>query len=286
MNGPTDFDAYWSAVDADLARFPLAADLQPLPIRSGPTFTTYTVRLTSIGPYRIFGYFSMPARTPAPGLLLTPRYGSVNHVPDFHDRERYVVLQLVHRGQRLADQPFAATYPGLLTIGIDDPRRYIYRSIVADCLRGAEFLLSRPELDSSRVAVHGDDLALITAARRPAFSTLVMSDPLLYRLEERAAHDPDYPTEELNDYFRADPGQRMAVLNTLSYFDAARHAPRVTARTLLIDGDPALRANFTAAVENYERTQKGAIDHVAIDSWIASQLGAEPRAQFLKMATL
>lgn len=85
----------------------------------------YALRLTSLGPYRIFGYLSVPPRQgPFPELLAAPHYGSVNHLPH------------MHRGQRLADQPFAAAYPGLLTLGIEDPRIYIYRGIVADCLCG------------------------------------------------------------------------------------------------------------------------------------------------------
>ncbi|MBV9545747.1 MAG: acetylxylan esterase [Chloroflexi bacterium] len=276
------FDTFWSDIDSELQSLPMAADVQPLPIRSSATFSGYSVRLTSVGPYRIFGYLSVPRQTPAPGLLLTPRYGSVNHVPDFHDRERYVVLQLVHRGQRLADQPFAAEYPGLLTLGIADPMTYIYRGIVADCLRGAEFLFSRPELDTSRVAIQGDDLALITAARRPSFSDAMIADPLLYRLLDRAQHSDAYPTEELNDYLRAQPDQRNSVSHTLEFFDASRHAPRVTAHTLLIDPDPDLRDAFNVPVEEYVRTHRGAVDHTAIDAWLAGRLGAEPRAQFLQ----
>src|SRR5207249_4364347 len=102
------------------------------------------LKLTSIGPYRLYGYYSVPTGGgPFPGLLDTPGYGSVNHVPDYTDRSRYAALKIMHRGQRLADQPFAAAYPGLLTLGIDHPARYIYRGIVADLLRAAEFLASR-----------------------------------------------------------------------------------------------------------------------------------------------
>lgn len=273
---------FWDALDAELATYPMAADVQPLPLRSSSTFTTFWVKLTSIGPYRIGGYFSVPNRTPAPGLLLTPRYGSVNHVSDFHDRERYVVLQLMHRGQRLADQPFAAEYPGLLTLGIEDPATYIYRAIVADCLRGAEFLLSLPEVDRTRVAIQGDDLALLTAARRRGFSALVVGEPLLYRLVQRADASAEYPAEELNDFLRAAPDKRHAVTETLQYFDAARHAAAVTARTLLVNLDDDLRSAFTGDVETYALTHRGAIDHGVIDTWLARQLGSEPRARFLQ----
>jgi cephalosporin-C deacetylase len=224
-----------------------------------------------------------------PGLLQTPHYGSVNHIPDFHDRERYAVLQLMHRGQRLADQPFAATYPGLLTHGISEPGTYIYRAIVADCLRAAEFLASRSEIDSTRIGMWGDDLALITAARRPIFRAVLATDLLLYRLLDQAARSHAYPVEELNDLLRAQPEQREAVAHTLSYFDVVAHAPAVQAATLLPSGDDPewlrpLREALGDRCEDYRITHRGAIDQRWLDAWLAGQLGSEPRARFLARA--
>src|SRR5690606_32518206 len=100
----------------------------------------------------------------------------------YTDRLRYVVLTVMHRGQRLADSPYAASYPGLLTEGIADENTYVYRGIVADCLRAAEFLAELPEVDRTRIAVTGDDLAILTAARRPVFAAVNVSGVLLYRL--------------------------------------------------------------------------------------------------------
>ena len=195
---PADFDVYWAAVDQELARYPAAPTLERLALASDEFSTVYALRLTSSGPYRIFGYLSVPPGDgPFPGLLVAPHYGSVNHLPHLDDRQRYVTLILMHRGQRLADQPFAAAYPGLLTLGIDDPRTYIYRGIVADCLRGAEFLQSLPSVDASRVAINGDDLALITAARRPGFAAVQAAGLLLYRLMEARERSNDYPVEEI-----------------------------------------------------------------------------------------
>ena len=125
----------------------------------------------------------------------------------------------MHRGQRLADQPFQAEYPGLLTLGIDDPAQYIYRGIAADCIRGAEFLLGRPEVDPARVAISGDDLALITAARRPRFSAAQIGGLMFYRMLEACKRE-------------------AAVARTLSYFDPRHHAASVAATTLLTVGDP------------------------------------------------
>ena len=117
---PADFARYWHAIDDDLSRFAPNSELRHSVRRSTSFATSYDLRLTSSGPYRIFGFYSVPEGPgPFPALLQTPRYGSVNNPPHYHDRERYVVLTIMHRGQRLADEPLQAPYPGLLTQGIE-----------------------------------------------------------------------------------------------------------------------------------------------------------------------
>ncbi len=185
MTTPADFTAYWDAIDAELAGIEPAPALTETPLRSTEFSTAYDLKLTSIGPYRIFGFLSVPkGEGPFPAVLHSPRYGSVNNPPHWDDRQRYVVLTIMHRGQRLADTPYKAEYPGLLTVGIESPETWIYRSILADIMRGAEYLLAHPKVDPSRVAIAGDDLGLIAAARRPGFSTLNLTMFHLYRILE------------------------------------------------------------------------------------------------------
>jgi cephalosporin-C deacetylase-like acetyl esterase len=285
---PADFEAYWDALDAELSRYDAVPELDLLPLRCTDFAHFYALRLTSIGPYRIFGYYSVPIGTgPFPGLLITPRYGSVNNPPHYDDRARYATLVLMHRGQRLADQPFAASYPGLLTLGIDDPQTYIYRSIVADCLRGAEFLLGRPEVDPTRVGVVGDDLALLAAARRTQFSAARIDGLMFYRMLDACARSDEYPIEEINDHLRGHPERRAAVAATLAYFDPQFHARRVEATTLLSLGDAqaaggpewlaALRDALGVHAQQYQLTHEGGTDHDWLDAWLATQLGAVPK---------
>lgn len=292
-SAPADFAAYWDALDVELEGIPAAADLEPMPLRSGDQYTCYGLKLTSVGPYRIFGYFSVPTGSgPFPGLLLTPGYGSVNHVPHPFDRQRYVVLQIMHRGQRLADQPYAARYPGLLTDGIADPGSYIYRGIVADCLRAAEFLAGRPEVDASRIGIVGNDLAVITAARRPVFSAVQTTGYLLYRLAEARRRSDAYPTEEVNDHLRANPEQAEAVDRTLGYFSAEAHAPAVKAAVQLSVGDAGaiggpdwlapLAGALGGSVALYSLSHAGGTDHDTMDAWLAGQLGTEPMPKFVR----
>lgn len=291
---PDDFAAYWDTLDAELADLPTASELDPLPLRSSDLYTCYALKLTSVGPYRIFGYYSVPTGCgPFPGLLLTPRYGSVNHVPDYTERRRYAVLQIMHRGQRLADQPFAAAYPGLLTMGVEDPARYVYRGIVADCLRAAEFLASRPEVDRARIGAAGDDLALLTAARRPVFAAVQVTGYHLYRAADARLRTDAYPLEELNDHARFLAEQAEAMDRTLSYFCARAHGPRVRAAVQLAVGDDGavggpewlapLVGALSGPVERYRLTHAGGTDHDAQDAWLAGQLGVEPMPKFRRV---
>lgn len=279
-----NFDSYWAAVDEELAAIPGRPVLDLVPQRATDEATSYTVRLTSTGPYRVFGHLSIPTGDgPFPALLQTPRYGSVNHVPHPNDRSRYVVLGLMHRGQRLADEGFSAAYPGLLTMDIDDPASYIYRGIAADCLRGAEFLMGLAEVDRARVAVTGDDLAVLTAARRPGFSAVRVTELLFYRAMEARLRSSHYPLEELNDYLRAGSSAEI-VDKTIAYFDPARHAPAVAGRTLLAVDDPdwcaPLAGSFPAA-SVYQLTHLDGTDNDFLDAWLAELSGVRPMSRFL-----
>lgn len=282
---PDDFDAYWDAIDDELDRIAPAPALEAVPLRSTEFSTTYELHLTSIGPYRIFGWYSRPhGAGPFPGLLHTPGYLSVVTPPPYDDRERYAVLSLAHRGQRLADMPFAARYPGLLTEGITDPATYIYRGIAADVIRGAEFLRSQPEVDPDRVAVAGNDLAAIAAARRPGFATLQLSDLIFYRLMKARRRTEAYPIEEINDYLRAFPDQEREVARTLAYFDPLHHAARVEAAVTIRTGAPGSLAGpdwldplvtaFGGPVHPYVATNEGGTDRDAMDAIMARHLGA------------
>lgn len=288
MTTPPDFDAYWDAIDRELAGNDPAPALTETPLRSTPFSTSWDLRLTSIGPYRIFGYLSVPhGEGPFPALLNTPRYGSVNNPPHWDDRQRYVVLTIMHRGQRLADTPFSAPYPGLLTMGIDSPQTWIYRGILADIMRGAEYLLSHPAVDPARVAIAGDDLALVVAGRRPGFSALNLTMFHLYRILDARLRTDAYPIEEVNEYLATYPHKADAVANTLSYFDPVGHASAFTGTTTLSEQDPGtlngpewldpLLHALGGPVIPYRLAHEGGTDHDALDALLSTQLGVTPR---------
>lgn len=276
---PTDFDHYWQQVNAELAALPVAPELTPLPIRTTDFGTVYGLRLTSLGAYRIFAYYCVPhGDGPFPVLYQLPNYGSVVHVPPYEERQQYVSVALCHRGQRLSDQPFAAAYPGLLTTGIDSSQRYIYRGIVADCLRVVDFLATRAEVDQQKIAAVGGDLALITAALRPQVDALYYTPSFFYAAEALTPRTSAYPSEEINDYAYTYPEKAAQVWQTLAYYEPAHFAPQVQAATQVVVGDdpthtaPLLDA-FGRPVDRYVSAHSGYKDGVVQARWLSARYG-------------
>jgi cephalosporin-C deacetylase len=285
---PADFERYWRQTLDELASYAARPELELLPLRSTDFATLYGVRLTSLGPYRLFGYLSIPTgKGPFPAIYYAPKYQSVLEIiPQGTanlQRSVYVTFALAGRGQRNADTPYAAMFPGFLTEGIDEPESYIFRGLVADSVRGLEFLLTRPELDPSRLVVVGNDLALITAALHPAATHVVATPALFYHTAELAPQTQAYPLEEINDYFRTFPTKAVGVHRTLAYFDLQAFAPRVTATMLLMAGHtgsvldgqalaPLVKA-LPGPVTVHESEQSTYKDGLYAETWMAEQCG-------------
>ena len=285
-NKPGDFSTFWKTISDELAGMAAAPTVEEIPLRSTDFATAYSVHLTSIGPYRIFAYLSIPHGSgPFPARYSLPRYGSVvepiNQGQANSQREDYVTFSLGARGQRGADWPFAASFPGLLTHDIDDPWTYPFRGIVADCCRGLEYLTGLPEVDGSRVAAIGNDLAFITAALCPLITLVVCTPALFYAASDLAPRTEAYPLEEINDYLRSNPSKRDAVCRTLSYFDLRWMADRVKATILLMAGSDGglldgetlepLLDSLDGRVELHKEEHSTYKDGLFIEQWLTSQ---------------
>src|SRR5262245_2444652 len=220
---PAAVREFWKETLGALARYPARPEIELLPLRSTPFATLFGVRLTSLGPYRLFGYLSIPRGAgPFPAIYYAPKYQSVLEIiPQGTanlQRSRYVTFSLAGRGQRNADTPWAAMFPGLLTEGIERAASYVFRHIVADSVRGLEFLRARSEVDSARVVVAGNDLALITAALATGATHVVTTPALFYRAAELAPKTQAFPLEEIHGYLRRYPERAGAGRRTLSNF--------------------------------------------------------------------
>lgn len=111
--------------------------------------------------------------------------------------------------------------------GLDDKGTYYYRGAYMDCIRAMDFLCSRKEVDSKRIAViggsQGGGLSLATAAMDKRVSLCASGIPFLTNWEKyfRTTHWP-----EMNKWIAAQDQRTWdSTLETLSYFDTMNMAP-------------------------------------------------------------
>ncbi len=289
---PAAFEAYWRDTLDALGQIEAAPALELIPLRTTDFARLYGVSLTSLGGYQIYGYLSIPTETtggakpgPHPAIYFAPRYQSVvQPIPQGTSNElrrHFVTFSLAARGQRNADVPFAAAFPGWLTTDIADAAKYIFRGVVADCVRGLAFLSGRAEVDATRIAVVGNDLAFMTAALGKGAASVahVAATPeLFFGLPQQ---NESYPRAEINDHLRLTPGDLDDVRQTLSLFDLRAFAPMVTATRLITTG-PAGSALNTDVLAPLADAPQAALraseqshykDGVALMTWLVTQFG-------------
>jgi cephalosporin-C deacetylase len=285
-----EFHRYWQTLRDELDSLPPAAEETEIPLRSDEHCTCCGVRLTSCGPYRIFGYLCIPKRGdgPFPAYYYLPRYQSVVEVVpqglSVDVRRECVTFAVACRGQRMADRPLIGEFPGMLTGGIDDAETYPMRGWVADCIRGLQYLQSRPEVDAARIAAAGfNDFALITAALAGGLRCVTATPGLFLNSRELLPTRHACPLQEFHDDARRFPDRAEGMYRTLSYFDPLRFADRISIPALLWGGLPwglhpvedlrplAERIGPTAELQATvgSRSQDGILQ----EHWLARQLG-------------
>ena len=275
---------YWSArIESAINAAKGTVAIEDLPIRTNETSNAYSVRFNGVGDYPLHAYLHIPkSEGPHVPLFQAPGYGSVVGVPPYERRTTYVVLALCHRGQRLSNSSYNAAYPGLLTDGLPSEDTYVWGDIVADCITAVQILLQQPNIDASRLAIAGGDLAWLTAAFTDGVHALQSGGMIFADFENRMPGQPDYPVAEFNDFRRANPDDWDEARSTLSNFDPMALASRVDATKVMLSAGSAERDYYDrlAAAISGETTVRvnlgqGHIDHIAQEDWLAAACGVE-----------
>ena len=153
-------------------------------------------------------------------------------IPKELARKGYVVLSVAPRGKLRSNKQFNPGYPNLLTHNIVDRHTYAYRGFYVDTWRGIDFLLTRPEVDPTRLGVTGSSqgggLTITTAAMRSEIRAAAAGAPYLCGFVDATELTHTYPYEEINDYLRLYPERRTEVEKTLAYFDGISFADRIS----------------------------------------------------------
>lgn len=243
---PPDFDQFWEQLLAEAAAIPLNPSIEHLPMRSTNEVDVYEIGYDSLDGLRIAGWYCVPKETyippPYPALLIVPGYISEPTLPKSWARQGYAAIGVAPRGKLRSNARFNPGYPGLLVNNIIDRNTYSYRGFYIDASRAVDFALTRPEIDPSRIGVHGSSqggaLTITTAALRNDVITCgAAGAPYLCGFMDAASLTDSYPYEEMNEYLRQHPDHREAMAETLNYFDGINFAPRIKCPMLVYVGE-------------------------------------------------
>ena len=232
---------FWERIEAGLAETAPNVSLERDAFYSQPEWDVYRMRYDSSGGHRLFAWCSVPhGDGPFPALVRMPDYASVHDIIYTPLRQRAVVMNATHRGQRNSDGLVRASYPGLLTEGIASADSYALLGAYADARRALDALSGQDVAEIGAVALAGAGwgaaLALWVAARRSGIAAVAADTPLA--LGHPSALEPGlgYPLGELGDYLRIHPERRKAVEEMLSPVNPLNGAAAVTAPVLLSVG--------------------------------------------------
>lgn len=239
----SDLRAFWERTREDLQRVAMALALAAAPEQSGREYTTQSVILTSYGGQRLRGWYSVPNDRPLrgrlPAVLAVPGYSGVKAIPTQVVESGFAVLTLFPRAQGESKREWDLPHGTKLTYYLTDRERFYYRAGYMDCLRGVDFLASRPEVDPERIGMwsrsQGGGLTLATASLDARLAAAVAEEPFLCNYPAAVAVTTK-PYVELHDYLQAHPDEREQALATLAMFDPLNLVEAITCPTLVNAG--------------------------------------------------
>jgi len=235
---PADFEDFWEKSKKDLAKVEPNFRMEELPEMEHDGTDVFLVEMQSLDNVTIRGYLTIRHdRRPNekfPIWILVPGYGLTGVKPIYGSSE-VAVLSLNVRGEGNSRDKIAPTRIGYLTTNIENKLKYIYRGAIMDCIRGIDFVESRPELDSKSIIFAGGSmgayLSLIAASIDKRVKLCSANNPVFS--DYRSLSYDVWPMRDVKQYAEDNSLDLDAILNNLDYFDLKNFTPKLKAKTLL-----------------------------------------------------
>jgi cephalosporin-C deacetylase len=237
---PADFDQFWQTAKDELAKVAPKFKVTSMPKLNTPNRKVYTIEMQSLGDMTIRGFMTVPVAKNNDRkfsvLLGLPGY-QVNLAPILGMDEDLAIITLNVRGQGTSRGPINTRRDEFIFYHIEDKERYVMRGVIMDCLRGIDFIYSRPELKHDNILVSGGSmggyLALATASLDKRVNLCSAQNPILcdvYNLNGEVT----WPINDIKKYIRTQPGLTYdKVVNNLNYFDGKNFAMDIKCSTIM-----------------------------------------------------
>lgn len=173
---PADFEQFWSANIAELAKLPLDAKFTLLPERSSSKTNAYHVSCQGYGGSRIYGMLAVPkAPGKYPAVLQVPGAGIRPYAPDLELADKGVIVFTigihgipVNMDLQVYNDLVNGGLKSYFYFNLDDRDKNYYKRVYTNVVRANDLLVSLPEYDGKTLAVMGGSqggaLTVVTAA--------------------------------------------------------------------------------------------------------------------------
>lgn len=237
-----DFVEFWTSAKEELANVDPQYKLTKIDSLCTEGHNVFLVEMRSLGNARIRGWYQVPVKPGRyPAIMQVPGYSSTIMPEYINYGDDIIGFGLNVRGHGNSKDDVHPPFPGYILTNLDCKDKYIYRGTYMDCVRGIDFLFSRPEVDTTMVGVEGASqggaLTFATAAlNNTRISACAPQVPFLsdFRHYFKVA---TWPGNEFITYVETDKQQTWdQVFTTLSYFDIKNLAPMIKAPLLMSCG--------------------------------------------------
>lgn len=229
--------AFWKKTLAALAEVPAEAHVKKL--KDSLPYQVFAITVQSLDKIRIAGYLSVPRQQTAkqtrfPVIVSASGYSGDQGVHLKECRRGYAILQVYPRGQGPSEKYWKPD-GDKLSAHLNTPDEAYYRGGYADVIRMIDYVASRPDMDSSHIAMvsssQGGGIALAVAALDPRVKAVVAHVPFLCNFRMAAAM-PSLVKALLD---RSHNNNERS-LQTLDYFDPLQLAPGIRVPVLMSAG--------------------------------------------------
>ncbi len=235
-----DFDDFWKKRKQELAEVKPCFKVTQSDL-STEELNVYLVEMRSYGNVRIRGWYTVPNTPgPHPAILSVPGYTGT--MQPYTHRKNVATFALNPRGHGNSKDDIDPKGEEFMYLGFnpDTPQTYIYTGVFMDCVRSIDFLVSRPEIDPSRIGVEGQSqgggLSLATAALDQRVMFCAPDIPWLGDWIGYLAAAP-WPNEHYPKLIDNFPGLTYNDINCLlSYFDTMNMADWIKCPVLMSVG--------------------------------------------------
>ena len=259
LTRPPDFEQFWQETLAELASITPEVRIEYAGDQSTEDYDCFDIGYLSLGKRVVRGWLTVPmGEGPFPVAVYYHARGGNRKI--LRPRPGLAAVSISWRGGSEEPEP-----PGWDITGIEDPRKYVWRAMIAHSERVCHLVERMPGVDPERMGLvgfsMGGAIALIVGGLlgdKVKFISTTAPGPGYWFLKDGTPSGSQGTVLKLIDFLNERPDHADLVKRTVSYFEAMNFAPDVTAPTFMSVGlkDAYCTPEMTLGIYNHLRCPK------------------------------